>query len=159
MTSINWGRVIVGGLVAGAVLNVFDFLVNGVWLADAWNEAMAALGKEAISGGMIAVFVVWDFLFGIFLVWLYAAIRPRFGPGPGTAVIAGLAMWLIFYLLRSVAEAPMDLYPVRLYAIVTAVGLVQLPLAAMAGAWLYREEERQAAEAAPTTPTPGAPAF
>jgi hypothetical protein len=31
VAKINWGRVVVGGLVAGVVLNVFDFLVNGLW--------------------------------------------------------------------------------------------------------------------------------
>jgi hypothetical protein len=29
------------------------------------------------------------FLIGIFAIWLYAAIRPRHGPGPKTAVCAG----------------------------------------------------------------------
>ena len=32
---------------------------------------------------------------GIAAVWLYAAIRPRYGAGPRTAVIAGLAVWVM----------------------------------------------------------------
>jgi hypothetical protein len=28
-------------------------------------------------------------------MWLYAAIRPRYGAGPGTAVIVGFSWWLI----------------------------------------------------------------
>ena len=27
-------------------------------------------------------------------MWLYAAIRPRYGPGPKTAALAGLALWV-----------------------------------------------------------------
>jgi hypothetical protein len=30
MSSINWGRVILGGLLAGLVINVFEFVLNGV---------------------------------------------------------------------------------------------------------------------------------
>ena len=33
-------------------------------------------------------------------VWLYAAIRPRFGPGPKTAICAGLIVWGLSYLYR-----------------------------------------------------------
>jgi hypothetical protein len=34
MGNINIGRVILGGLVAGLVLNVGEFLLNGIVLAD-----------------------------------------------------------------------------------------------------------------------------
>ncbi|MBI2073795.1 MAG: magnesium transporter, partial [Gemmatimonadetes bacterium] len=44
MGKINWGRVIAGGLLAGVVLNVFDFVVNGWLLSDQWTAAMTALG-------------------------------------------------------------------------------------------------------------------
>jgi hypothetical protein len=30
MSSIKWGRVILGGLLAGMLINVFEFLLNGV---------------------------------------------------------------------------------------------------------------------------------
>jgi hypothetical protein len=33
MRSINWGRVIFGGLLAGVVINVVEFFLNGVVLA------------------------------------------------------------------------------------------------------------------------------
>src|SRR2546427_10954882 len=78
--------------VAGVVLNVFDFLVYGVWLKNDMNAAMAALNKPAITSNMILWFVFLDFLYGIWLVWLYAAIRPRFCAGPKTAGKAGGAV-------------------------------------------------------------------
>ena len=91
MGKINWSRVVLGGLLAGLVLNVFDFLVNGVWLMADWEAAMRALGKDPISNAMIGLYVLWDFALGIFVIWLYAAVRPRYGAGPGTAVLAGVA--------------------------------------------------------------------
>ena len=139
MGKINLQRVILGGLVAGVVLNVFDFVLYGVVFKDDYNAALQALGKPAMADSMVMWFVALDFLFGIFLVWLYAAIRPRFGAGPGTAVKAGLAMWVLFGLLHSLSEAPMGLFPQNLYVIGTLAALVVYPLAAVAGAKLYTE--------------------
>ncbi|MBI4500530.1 MAG: hypothetical protein HY700_05155 [Gemmatimonadetes bacterium] len=140
MGKINWGRVLAGGLLAGLVLNIGDFLVNGVALSTQWNAALQALGKSEMSPALIAWFVLYDFLAGIFLVWLYAAIRPRFGAGPRTAVYAGLAFWALAGLLHGVAEAPLGLFPMNLYLATVACLLVLAPVAAVAGAWVYKEE-------------------
>jgi len=139
MGKINLQRVILGGLVAGVVLNVFDFVLYGLVFKDDYNAALQALGKPAMTNNMVMWFVALDFLFGIFLVWLYAAIRPRFGAGPGTAVKAGLAMWVLFGLLHALSEAPMGLFPQNLWVIGTLAALVVYPLAAVAGAKLYTE--------------------
>jgi hypothetical protein len=138
MGRINVKGVIVGGLVAGLVLNVIDFLVYGMWLAPDMAAAMQAAGRPPIDN-LIPLFVVVDFLFGIALVQLYAAIRPRFGAGPATAVKAGIYVWVLTGLLHAVSEAPMGLLPQRLYVIGTLVSLVSFPLAAVAGAKFYRE--------------------
>ena len=61
MGKINLGRVVAGGLLAGVVLNVYDFVMNGVVLADQWNAAMAAMGKGEMGGSLIAWFVLFDF--------------------------------------------------------------------------------------------------
>lgn len=138
MGRINVKAVIVGGLVAGLVLNVIDWLVYGVWLAPDMAAAMQAAGRPPIDN-LIPLFIVLDFLFGIALVYLYAAIRPRFGAGPGTAVKAGLFVWVLTGLLHAIGEAPMGLLPQRLYTIGTLVALVAFPLAAVAGAKFYKE--------------------
>jgi hypothetical protein len=138
MGRINVKNVIVGGLVAGLVLNIIDFLVYGMWLAPDMAAAMQAAGRPPIDN-LIPLFVVLDFIFGIVLVHLYAAIRPRFGAGPGTAVKAGLYVWVIAGLLHALSEAPMGLLPQRLYVVGTLVALITFPLAAGAGAKFYRE--------------------
>jgi len=139
MGKINLQKVVAGGLVAGLVLNVFDFLVYRLWLKNDMNAAMVALNKPAITTNMILWFVFLDFLFGIWLVWLYAAIRPRFGAGPKTAVTAGIAMWVLFGLLHTLSEAPMGLFPQRLMVMSTIVTLIYWPIAAAAGAKFYTE--------------------
>ncbi|MGH7538696.1 MAG: hypothetical protein ACREMF_08685, partial [Gemmatimonadales bacterium] len=72
----------------------------------------------------------------------YAAIRPRFGAGPGTAVIAALLMWVMIGLLHALSESPMATTmgaPRQIYTIGTLIALVALPLGALAGAKFYTE--------------------
>jgi hypothetical protein len=138
MGRINVKSVIVGGLVAGLVLNVIDYLVYGMWLGPDLNAALQSAGKKS-ADSLIPLFVLLDFIYGIVMVYIYAAIRPRFGAGPGTAVHAGLIVWIIAALLHAVGEAPFGLLPMWLYTIGTLVGLVEFPLAAVAGAKFYRE--------------------
>ena len=138
MNRINVKSVIIGGLVAGLVLNVVDYLVYGVWLAPDFAAALQSAGKPGVDS-LIPLFVVLDFVYGIALVQLYAAIRPRFGPGPSTAVKAGIFVWVLIGLLHAIGEAPLGLLPMRLYTLGTIVGLIEFPLAAVAGARFYRE--------------------
>lgn len=138
MGKINWTRVILGGLVAGVIINIFEYVLNGVVLAQNMQAAINALGKQ-MGGGVLAMFIVWGFLVGIFAVWLYAAIRPRYGAGPKTALCAGAAVWGLRYLLASVTPIALNLFPARLMVIGLAVGLVEVLVGTLVGAWLYRE--------------------
>jgi hypothetical protein len=54
-------------------------------------------------------------------------------------VKAGLFVWLLIALLHAIGEAPMGLLPMRLYVLGTIVGLIEFPVAAVAGAKFYRE--------------------
>lgn len=139
MRTVNWARVILGGILAGLVINGFEFAINGVVLAQEIDAAIKALGKQ-VGGAQMAVFVVWGFLMGLFAVWLYAAIRPRYGPGPKTAVLAGFAVWLVGYLLAAAPPAALELFPMRIMVIGLAVGLVEVIAGTLLGARLYREE-------------------
>lgn len=139
MGRINLKSVIIGGLVAGVVLNIVDFLLFGVVLKDEMAAMMQAMGKPPMASSTMMWFVFLDFLFGIFLVWVYAAIRPRFGAGPGTAVKAGLLVWVVSGLFHALFEAPMGMMPQNTMIMVTLVALVQQPLATVVGAKLYTE--------------------
>lgn len=140
MGQINMRKVIVGGLVAGVLLNVVDFVMFGIVLKDQMAAAMAAANRPPMSNAQIPWFVFLDFVCGVFLVWLYAAIRPRFGAGPGTAVKAGLAAWFAIGLLNALFMWPSAFMPHNLTIITLAVYLVEAPLAAVVGAKFYTEE-------------------
>lgn len=139
MGAINTGRVILGGLVAGLVMNIGQTVLNLAVLGKQSEEAMKRLNVEPPGGGTIGLYVGLTFLVGIALVWGYAAIRPRFGPGPKTAVIAGVFVWLLSRLLPSIIYMVSGMLPGSLVMTAAAWGFVEVLLAALAGGWLYRE--------------------
>jgi uncharacterized membrane protein len=142
MSRINWGRVFLGGIVAGLVINLSEMLLNAVVVKDDWAEAMRALGKDpaaAMAGNAMVIWILWGFLAGIGLVWLYAAIRPRYGGGPKTGAIAGVLGWFFAGFLTNLAMMNIGLFPQRLIMIGLVWGLVEFILAAVAGAWVYKE--------------------
>ena len=140
MKEINWTRVLLGGLAAGIIIDAMEFLLHGVVLASDWRQAMADLGRpmQETVGDMV-FYVLLGLIYGILAVWLYAGIRPRYGPGPLAALVAGFAVWLLAYLLPTLSWMALDLFPGRLLAIALLVGLVEILIATLVGAWLYKE--------------------
>lgn len=139
MGKINIARVIAGGLLAGLVVNIGESLLNAVVIADRLNAAIAARNLPPVGGREIASFVVMGFGLGIATVWLYAAIRTRFGPGVPTAVLNGAVVWFFTYLWPGMADAVMQMFPTEVITIAMAWGLVEIILASIAGAWIYTE--------------------
>jgi uncharacterized membrane protein len=139
---INCTRVILGGLLAGLIVNVCEYIVNSLILGSQWAAAMKALNKSPDMGiGPAAAFWLWGFLIGIYALGLYAAIRPRFGPGPRTAVMAGIGVWAPASLFAMIAPAALHLFRYRLIAIGVVLGLVEMVAGTVVGAWLYKESE------------------
>lgn len=62
MGKINWTRVLLGGLLAGVIINAVEFLINGVVLARDWEAVMKALGRPPMAPSALVVFVIWGFL-------------------------------------------------------------------------------------------------
>ena len=143
MGKINWVRVLLGGVLAGLIINLFEFVANGVLLARDWEAMMKALGRTNFPNpNAVVIFLIWGFLSGIAVIWLYAAVRPRFGPGVKTAVLTGFAFWFLTIVLRTIDDAGVGypfLYPSRLLTLLMVVCLVQFVAASVAGASIYKE--------------------
>src|ERR1041385_6295230 len=142
MPKPNWTRVIVGGLLAGVVINAGELALHRVILHQRWTAAFAALGKHPTGW---ATFIPANFLVGFITIWLYARLRLRYGPGPRTALRSGLAMWIIFWVIPTLALVPLELFPNRLLFLVIAGGIINAHLAALLGAWLYRGDASRTA--------------
>jgi hypothetical protein len=141
MSAINTGKVLLGGLLAGLVLNALDTATGMVIMADEFRANAKRLGLDPTameSGPAMAVWITIDFLLGILIVWTYAAMRPRFGPGPKTAVLAGVVPYLAIALIMfGLTQGGM--FTMSIWVKMTVLSLITASVAANVGAWLYRE--------------------
>jgi len=138
MSKINIGRVIMGGLLAGLIINIFEYVLNAIVLASQWQDVQSAHGLT-MGTNEIIWFNVLGFLLGIVAVWTYAAIRPRFGAGVKTAIFAALLTWVTAYVFCDAMPTIVGLFPLQLMLTMVGVGLIEIIVATIAGAWLYKE--------------------
>lgn len=131
--------IVIGGLVAGAVLTVIDIAMFGAILKAPMEQAMKVLPKPRIVEWQVPWYISLDVVAGIALIWLYAALRPRFGAGLATAAKAGVAGWFFASLWTTLVQWPMNLMPLNLTVFIVGVALVQWTLAAVLGAKFYRD--------------------
>ena len=140
MGKINFGRVLIGGLLAGVVVTIGEFILNGLILAEQWQAYVEAHALPGESASMMIIFVVLNFVIGLSVVLLYALIRPRCGAGPKTAFLAGLYVWLLLWIVGFGSMGTAFGVPSNLMLITVVWGLVEVCLAALAGGWAYQEE-------------------
>ncbi len=138
MGNINMGRVILGGLVAGLVLNIGEFLLNGIVLADQMKTFMTQHNFTE-PPHFIAIAVGLTFVLGVVIVLGYACIRPRFGPGVKTAIIAGVFAWFGVCFYCTIINGVLAGIPMGTLILGMVWCLVEYSLAAIVGAWLYKE--------------------
>ena len=139
MSKINFGRVLLGGLVAGAILNAGEWVLNGIVLHKEMDDFFRRCGFPQPGNKFLAIAVAITFVLGIVMVLGYAAIRPRFGPGPKTAIIAGLFAWFGVVVYQNVIASGLGMVPINLVVMVIGWEIVEYSLAALAGAALYKE--------------------
>lgn len=139
MRGINVGRWIGGGVAAGILLWIIESAASGLYMV----EMQATLAAHGLSMQMDVGFwltsIAVSQIVGITLVFFYVAVRPRFGPGPRTAVIVAVAMWIGGYLLALVGYQMLGLFPGRMLVLWGGVGLTEMVLASLLGGWIYRE--------------------
>ena len=139
MGSINLVRVLIGGLVAGLIINIGEIILNAMILGSDWTALRDQLGLGALTTESMTAGVFITFIYGLVLVWIYAAIRPRFGPGLKTALIAATVFWILAYLLFTASLLAGGMMSMKLMIVTSLWGVIEAPIAAIAGAWLYRE--------------------
>jgi hypothetical protein len=138
MGKINWSRVLLGGLVAGVVIDLANYVLNTYVWAEQNAALMKALGVQ-LRPNAIPIFLLEGLVLGIALVWAYAVARPRYGAGPKTAVITGLGIWVIGGVLPDIDLWASGILPTQTLCIGILAGLVLIVLASVVGAALYKE--------------------
>jgi len=134
---MNINRVILGGLLAGIVYFLGDGLVHGVLLKQQWAAILGPQTQQDLHSP--AYFLPYDLLKGLAVMWIYAGIRPRFGPGPKTAVLAGLAGWFLVIPVALLGLLPMNFFSTQFVMLWSVYGVVPMVVGALVGGWIYRE--------------------
>jgi hypothetical protein len=137
--AINVTGVFAGGLVAGLIINISAVLMVPV-VGNQMEEALEACNLPPMGGGAMAYFGVMSLVVGVVLVWLYAAVRPRLGPGPKTAAIVSIIVWFLAYFFANASNFVFGFIPIHLAAVGTVWGLMELLVAGEVGARLYNEK-------------------
>jgi hypothetical protein len=139
MRGININRLIAGGISAGILVWFCEGAASLLYMDD-MTRVMAAHGLSmTMDASMYFLVVIVSLLVGLSLVYFYAACRPRFGPGPKTAFIVAVALWVAGYLVSLIGYQMLHLFPPRMLVLWGSIGLIEMVLAAQLGAWIYRE--------------------
>ena len=75
----------------------------------------------------------------MFLMFLFALIKPYFKSKIKTVIISSLMLWVVAYLFSNLALVVYGFMPLQLSVIGTIWGLLELLLAGIIGSILYKE--------------------
>ena len=139
MNKINLRRVLLGGIVAGLIINAGEFILNGIWLRPHIEADMKRMNLTPPGNGFAVLAVALTFAFAMLAVLLYAMIRSRLGPGPKTALVIALILWFCVYAYSGTVNMMLISVPPRLILMILAWGMVEYPLGVLAGAALYKD--------------------
>ncbi len=139
MGVINYGRWLSSGIAAGVVIWVLEGAGSFLYMDDMEAALTAHNLAFELSASTWVLTVAVSLIAGLTLMFFYVAARPRFGPGPRTAVIAGVVLWFGGFLLSLIGYHMIGLYASGMLLLWGVQGLVELIVAALVGGWIYRE--------------------
>ncbi len=138
---MNWKRILVGGIVAGAVMNVLDMLVGMLVLGQRYKALQdAGIYLKEPRLPFVPLWILGLFAMGIVAAWFYAAVRPRLGPGPKTALLVGLACGLLAHVAYPFSMATWGREGRFIPLVWMASGLLSYLIGALVAGYVYREE-------------------
>src|ERR1044071_6005991 len=139
MGKTNYGRLILGAVVAGVIYFVCDGTIHGALLGQYHMAAVTRVTPNPTADNTSYIyFALFDLGKGLVAMLIYLAARARCGPGPKTAVWAGLVAWLAVEVLPSIEWMPFPFYEKSFFVKVMALELLPMVLGAVIGAWLYK---------------------
>ena len=150
MEKINWGRLILGSLVAAIIMFVTDGFMHEAILKADWSAVYQGLSAAEPQRHSVAMAMVYFAIFelgrGFIAMMFYVTMRALFGAGPKTAVLAGVVAWIAFSLAGPAQFIPLGFFSNALWLKAGAIHLVTTILATIAGAALYKDARSMYAE-------------
>ena len=137
---IHWRSWFWAGILAGAILNVSGVVLAHAVLGPGYIEAVRRHVAVATPLPVtMARNISIRFGIGLLGMFLYVGFRPRFGPGPRTALLAGLALFAGTYLPGILSFAQFGILAGTGLWITVGWSLAEACGACLLGAWSYRE--------------------
>lgn len=127
-------RILWAGLVVGLVLNLLGWLGNVFLLGSLWQEAFSEVTSTSWrdSPWRDVLSLAPDFIYGVAICWLYAALAVRYGASVGTALRASALVFVVGAFTTYLGIANSGLLPWGLAAATTLLAFVVF----VPGAWL-----------------------
>ena len=141
MARINWGRLILGSLIAAIIMFVTDGFIHETIAKADWSAVYNGLrvAEPEPHGSNMVYFAIFELGRGFTVMMFYGLMRAYFGAGPKTAVWAGILGWIAFSLTGPMQFIPLGFFSTALWLKVGAIHLITSILAAIAGAALYKD--------------------
>jgi len=140
LQKINWGRLLLGGVLGGVLITAKDFVLSHNILLPIWKDLIAKGLVNAPQVWYRPIFLLEGLLEGLLLAWLYVLARPRLGPGPKTAIITGLTGGLLVRGVATVDQLLWAPYPPVMPLYTLEVGVFTAVAVSMLAGWIYKEE-------------------
>jgi len=143
MKKINMGRVLLAAFVASLGFIFAEIVLEGsVQLIFGINESeliREVFGMTPPSGTIYHIMnIVFLYIVCVLIMWVYAAIRPRFRNHLYAAFGTSMIFWL-FYFLLLVNFSNIGLFPFKLGLLSLGFNLVEIPTAIIIGSLVYKE--------------------
>lgn len=126
------------GLIAGMVICISAITMVPV-VGNQFDHALAKFNLPPLSIGAMIFFCFVSLSLGVTLIWLYAAMLPRFKQRIKTAIIAAFVLWFPGNCLPNLANVVYGFMPIGLTIIGIIWGLGELLIASLIGSFLYKE--------------------
>ncbi|MCX7829497.1 MAG: hypothetical protein N2445_00340 [Acidobacteria bacterium] len=139
---MNYKRILIGGIVAGFIINIIDFLVMILFTGKLYEKLQAkGLILKSPRLPFEYMWILGMFVMGLLLAWFYAVARPRLGAGPLTALLVSFVLALMVHVPYNFAEASWSITG-RLIPLVRMIsGIIEYVIAGYVAAWIYKEKE------------------
>ncbi|HKP81184.1 MAG TPA: hypothetical protein VJT69_04160 [Pyrinomonadaceae bacterium] len=146
MATINWGRLILGSLIAAIIMFITDGFIHETIAKADWTAVYNGLKATMPEphGTNMVYFALFELGRGFTAIMFYVLMRAYFGAGPKTAVLAGIVGWIAFSLTGPVQFIPLGFFSNALWLKVGAIHLITSIVATIAGAALYKDAVKPA---------------
>jgi len=130
MSGFSSIRIIVAGLLTGLVWTLLSATLVSIFASDLYSAAPRLTNP---GRGLMVFSLLINLAMGIWAMWLFAALRPRYRSRTRTVLATSIAWWVI-YCLAKANWGPYGMVSTKVLVLVLALALPALLVAVVVGA-------------------------